>query len=83
MFYLACSLSLVAAGILLLYLLWDVNPVKGQTLNAVAFRSILHDWKYSEWIVTITMLFEFGLLFVGANTGFMGGPAVLSNMAMK
>lgn len=83
MFYLACSLSLVAAGILLLYLLWDVKPVTGQTMNAIAFRALLHDWKYSEWIVSMTLLFEFGLLFVGANTGFMGGPAVLSNMAMN
>lgn len=82
MFYLACSLSIVAAGILLLYLLWDVKPVEGRTLNAIAFRSVLHDWTGSEWILRLTMLFEFGLLFVGANTGFVGGPAVLSNMAI-
>lgn len=82
MFYLACSLSVVAAGILFLYLLWDVQPVKGSTMNAIAFRAVLHDWSSSEWILRLTMLFEFGLLFVGANTGFMGGPAVLSNMAI-
>src|SRR5438128_2297275 len=27
------------------------------------------------------LLLEAGLLFVAANTGFLGGPAVLSNMA--
>jgi len=29
-----------------------------------------------------TLAFEAGLLFVAANTGFLGGPAVLSNMAV-
>lgn len=82
MFFMAMSLSVTAAGLMLLYLLWQVSPTPGQTLNALAFRSLLHDWSYGDPIVTITLLFEFGLLFVGANTGFMGGPAVLSNMAM-
>lgn len=82
MFFMAISLSLTAGGLMLLYLLWNVGPTPGQTLNAVAFRSLLYDWHYGGTIVTITLLFEFGLLFVGANTGFIGGPAVLSNMAM-
>ena len=29
----------------------------------------------------MVLAFEAGLLFVAANTGFLGGPAVLSNMA--
>lgn len=82
MLIMAISLSLTAAGIILLYLLWDAEPQIGQTLNAVAFRNLLHDWTYGEPIVMITLIFEFGLLFVGANTGFLGGPAVLSNMAL-
>lgn len=82
MFFMAVSLSITAAGIILLYLLWNVHLVPGQTLNAVAFRALLHDWSLAEPIVIITLIFEFGLLFVGANTGFLGGPAVLSNMAL-
>ncbi|WP_367606129.1 APC family permease [Legionella sp. W05-934-2] len=82
MFFMAVSLSLTAGGLMMLYLLWEVAPIEGQTLNAIAFRSLLFDWHSGGAIVTITLLFEFGLLFVGANTGFIGGPAVLSNMAM-
>src|SRR6476646_11835038 len=40
-FYMAVSLSFTAGAIILLYLLWDAQPVEGQTLNAVAFRAIL------------------------------------------
>src|SRR2546423_1771297 len=35
MFYMAVSLSFTAGGIILLYLLWNVSPEEGQTLNAV------------------------------------------------
>jgi amino acid transporter len=82
MFIMALSLSLTAGGIILLYLLWNVSPQAGMTLNAIAFKSLLYDWKNAGIIITTTLLFEFGLLFVGANTGFLGGPAVLANMAM-
>src|SRR6201981_2050825 len=34
MFYMAVSLSFVAGGIILLYLLWNVQPIEGETLNA-------------------------------------------------
>ena len=87
MFYMALSLAFTAAGIILLYLLWDVNPVEGQTLNAVTFGEILEDWQWGDWHVggtflIITLILEAGLLFVAANTGFLGGPATLSNMAV-
>jgi amino acid transporter len=85
MLYMALSLSFTAGGIILLYLLWEVKSVEGQTLNAVVFGSILeHGWgsgtgtSVALWLV---LAFEAGLLFVAANTGFLGGPAVLSNMA--
>jgi len=35
MFYMAVSLSFTAGGIIFLYLLWNVQPVTGETLNAV------------------------------------------------
>ena len=82
MLYMAISLSLVAGGIILLYLLWDAQPVPGQTLNAVVFRSILESWSYPHLWLLIIMLLEAGLLIVAANTGFLGGPAVLANMSI-
>ena len=87
MFYMAVSLSFTAGGIILLYLLWDAQPVEGQTLNAVAFRAILdsaiHDNASVNVAVVVVLLLEGGLLFVAANTGFLGGPAVLANMGRR
>lgn len=86
MMYMAFSLAFTAAGIILIYLLWDVREVPGQTLNAVVFGSIMKDWTIFGWqagtvLLTIVLAFEAGLLIVAANTGFLGGPAVLANMA--
>ena len=86
MFYMALSLSFTAGGIILLYLLWDVNPEEGQTLNAVAFRAILESFGWQSPVVQngvllLVLVLEGGLLLVAANTGFLGGPAVLANMA--
>ena len=85
MFYMALSLAFTAGGIILLYLLWDAKPVEGQTLNAVAFGSIIKSLGWEPWVsdtaLWTVLALEGGLLFVAANTGFLGGPAVLSNMA--
>ena len=86
MLYMAASLAFTAGGIILLYLLWNVKPVEGQTLNAVAFGAVLKDMGFDSPLAFQSALFvvlalEAGLLFVAANTGFLGGPAVLSNMA--
>jgi len=86
MFYMASSLAFTAGGIILLYLLWDATPVEGRTLNAVAFGQILHSMQWDselapDAVLIATLGFEGGLLFVAANTGFLGGPAVLANMA--
>ena len=40
MIYMAVSLAFAAGGLILLYLLWNVHPQYGQTLNAVTFRQI-------------------------------------------
>ncbi len=82
MFYMALSLSFTAGGIILLYLLWDARPVDGQTLNAVVFSNIMHDWNNRHSMLVLTLAFEAGLLLVAANTGFLGGPSVLANMAV-
>lgn len=82
MLYMALSLSLIAGGIIFLYLLWHVSPIQGQTLNATAFSAILGSSQWGHLGLSVLMLFEMGLLIVGANTGFLGGPAVLANMSV-
>jgi len=86
MLYMALSLAFTAGGIFLLYLLWDARHVSGETLNATTFRLIIdsmgtgNQW-LNDVLLAVVLAFEAGLLFVAANTGFLGGPAVLSNMA--
>ena len=87
MFYMALSLAFMAAGIIVLYLLWDARHVDGRTLNAVTFESIIATFGLSQAplnaaLLTIVLALEAGLLLVAANTGFLGGPAVLANMAV-
>jgi amino acid transporter len=86
MFYMATSLALTAGGILLLYLLWSVTREEGQTLNAVVFKAVIDNAQLgnpflSQGILFVVLALEAGLLLVAANTGFLGGPAVLANMA--
>jgi amino acid transporter len=80
MMYMAVSLSVIAGGIIILYLLWHATPTPHMTLNASVFQSILGHSHSGHILLVILLLFEAGLLFVGANTGFLGGPSVLSNM---
>jgi amino acid transporter len=82
MLYMALSLSFTAGGIIILYLLWHAEPVFGQTLNAVVFDKILAEAGFSHHWLAIILFFEAALLFVGANTGFLGCPAVMANMAV-
>jgi amino acid transporter len=86
MFYTAVSLAFTAGGIILLYLLWDATPKEGQTLNAVVFSSIIDSLGLgggiSQTVLILTIGLEGALLFVAANTGFLAGPSVLSNMAV-
>jgi hypothetical protein len=87
MFYMALSLAFTAAGIIVLYLLWDAQHVEGRTLNAVAFQSIIASFGWgTAWLndgaLIVVLALEAGLLLVAANTGFLGGPSVLANMAV-
>ena len=86
MFYMALSLSFMAGGLLLLYLLWGTRPQAGQTLNAVVFAQILNALApaaehFRQVTLLVVLVFAASILFVAANTGFLGGPAVLANMA--
>ncbi|TFW35785.1 APC family permease [Massilia horti] len=86
MLYMALSLAITAGGIILLYLLWDARAVPGETLNASTFKAIIASMGFGspvldQALLVVVLAFEAGLLFVAANTGFLGGPAVLANMA--
>ena len=87
MLYMALSLAFIAGGILVAYLLAGVEPHHGKTLNAVLFERLTERWTIAGFslsmpIVTITLLTEGALLFVAAQTGFVGGPQVLATMAL-
>jgi amino acid transporter len=86
MIYMSVSLAFVAGGILFSYMLFNVRPVAGKTLNAVLFEKMAANWdlfgfKLGVPIVTFTLLTEGALLFVAAQTGFVDGPRVLATMA--
>lgn len=86
MFYMAASLSFTAGGIILLYLLWNVQYLPHQTLNAATFGAIIDSWRFDPAIghalLAVVLALEAGLLFVACNTGFLGGPSMLANMAV-
>jgi amino acid transporter len=82
MTYMAFSLALTAAGLLLCYLLWQVNYVEGKTLNAVLFEKMTAGLPGGWLFVIISLLSEGLLLVVGAQAGFIDGPRVLANMAV-
>jgi amino acid transporter len=82
MLYMAISLSIAAGSFILLFLLWNVKETTGQTLNAVVFNKISAAAGINHWMVDITLVFEATLLLVGANTGILGCPAVMANMAV-
>jgi len=84
MLYLAFSLAFMAGGIILGYVLNGVAPVHGRTLNAVLFGGLMDDlWRgeAAKYVTAFVLFTEAVLLFVAAQTGFLGGPQVLSNMA--
>ena len=82
MFYMAVSLSFLVLGITISYVLFRLNAQPGKTLNAVLFETVSGQWGISGRIfVFIALLSEAALLFVAAQTGFMGGPAIIANMA--
>ena len=86
MIYMALSLAFIAGGILIGYLLVNVEPEHGKTLNAVMFERLAGGWHLGALpiggaFITFALLTEGALLFVAAQTGFIDGPRVLSNMA--
>ena len=82
MLYLAISLALCAGGLLVLYLLWNVQETHGKTLNAVLAEAVSAGIPGSGIFVIVTMASEAMLLVVAAQAGFVGGPRVCANMAV-
>ena len=82
MVYLSVSLALTAGGILVCYLLLGVHPVAGRTLNAVLAGQVFGAWSFGGVLAVITIFAEGALLLVAAQTGFVDGPRVMSNMAV-
>ena len=65
MVYMATSLAFVVGGLMLAYLLYQVEPVTGKTLNAVLFEQMTSSWP---------PILAQGFRHCGAR--FVGGPAV-------
>lgn len=80
--YMGISLAFVASSLLFFYLLWNVTAVPGKTLNAVLFEAVTAALPFGGTIVAAALLSEGALLVVAAQTGFLGGPRVLSNLAL-
>ncbi len=81
--YMAFSLAFTVMGLMLAYLLFGVGHTPGKTLNAVLFGEIAKDWGHAGYVfVLVTLISEALLLLTAAQTGFLGGPKILSNMAL-
>lgn len=82
----AVSLAVTASGILLAYLLVDVHPVEGKTMNFVLLDTVAGRWHpwgvpLGKAFVVLSLLSEGLLLVVASQAGFIDGPRVMSNMA--
>lgn len=84
MFYMSASLAFTAFGLMLGYLFYQVHYQPGKTLNAVLLGHIVSGWdpRIGYAFVLVTLISEGVLLFAAAQTGFLDGPRVLSNMAI-
>ena len=83
MVYMSLSLAFMVVGLMLTYLFYNVQPEFGKTYNAIAFEHLTAGWGAGgKLFVLITLFSEAALLFVAAQTGFLGGPRVLANMAL-
>jgi amino acid transporter len=82
--YMAASLAFMVGGLMVAYILYEVAPVQGKTLNAVLFEEVTKGWSgnLGYIFVLVTLISEATLLTVAAQAGFLDGPRVLSNMAL-
>lgn len=78
MLYMAISLAVTAGGLLICYLLADLHPVEGRTMNGLLVEKL----NFGTWFTWLTLGSEAGLLLFAAQTGYIGGPRVMANMAL-
>ena len=81
MLLMGSSLAFTAAGLLFCYLLWNVEPVAGKTMNAAFAVEFIKTIPLGHLFVLLTLISEGALLVVAAQAGFVDGPRVLANMA--
>jgi amino acid transporter len=82
MIYMATSLAFTAGILFLCYSLLGIRPVEGKTLNAVLADGLFADWPFGGAMAFVTIFSEGALLLLAAQTGFVDGPRVMSNMAV-
>jgi amino acid transporter len=87
MTYMAVSLAVTASGILVGYLLLNIRPLAGKTMNAVLAEAVFGGWQVGPLnlgysLLLVTLMSEGLLLFVAAQAGFIDGPRVMANMAV-
>ena len=82
--YMMISLAFIALGLLTAYWLCDVHPAQGKTLNAVLLERLTSQWNggLAQTFLFVTLVSEAAILFIAAQTGFLGGPRVLASMAL-
>lgn len=84
MVYMGTSLAITVGGLLVAYLLYGVTPEEGKTYNAILCEHLTAGWpaKIGTTFVYVTLASEAALLIIAAQTGFLDGPRVMSNMAL-
>jgi amino acid transporter len=84
MIYMGVTLGFLVGGLLLVYLLYHVQPQDGKTLNAVLFEQITATWPamLAKIFIIVALSTAALLLFIAAETGFLDGPRVMANMAV-
>lgn len=87
MLLMAVSLAVTASGLLVAYLLFDVRPTEGKTMNAALLEAVAGHFTLAGVnvgypFVVLSLVSEGALLFVAAQAGFVDGPRVMANMAV-
>jgi amino acid transporter len=82
MLYMAVSLAVTAGGLMLCYVLADLHPIEGRTMNGLLISQFAAKLHIDPWFSIITLGSEAGLLLFAAQTGYIGGPRVMANMAL-
>ena len=84
MLLMAVSLSFMVLGLMICYMLFNVQLDTHKTLNAVLLDNMTAGWGHfwSRGFVLVTLVSEAALLLVAAQTGFIDGPRIMANMAI-